>query len=54
MNLKHESYSEPLHISDPALKPRTHNANYTPYPFPKHLFMKFITENDGTPLNPKP
>ena len=26
---------------------RTHNANYTPYPFPKHLFMKFITENDG-------
>merc|ERR1711966_204163 len=26
---------------------RTHNAGFTPYPFPRQLFMKFITENDG-------
>lgn len=25
----------------------THNAGFTPYPFPKHLFLKFIQENDG-------
>lgn len=25
----------------------THNAAFTPYPFPKHLFLKFIAENDG-------
>ncbi|CAG8799847.1 6453_t:CDS:2, partial [Racocetra persica] len=26
----------------------THNFNYTSYPFPKDLFLKFIEENDGT------
>lgn len=25
----------------------THNAGFTPYPFPKNLFLKFIKENDG-------
>ncbi|GES96682.1 nicotinate phosphoribosyltransferase [Rhizophagus clarus] len=25
----------------------THNAGFTPFPFPKHLFLKFIEENDG-------
>lgn len=25
----------------------THNANFTPFPFPKDLFLKFIEENDG-------
>ena len=25
----------------------THNAGYTDFPFPRHLFEKFITENDG-------
>ena len=26
---------------------KTHNAGYTPYPFPRDLFNKFIAENDG-------
>lgn len=25
----------------------THNAGFTPYPFPKDLFMKFVNENNG-------
>lgn len=25
----------------------THRAGYTAFPFPKELFRKFITENDG-------
>lgn len=25
----------------------THNAGFTPYPYPRDLFVKFITENDG-------
>lgn len=25
----------------------THNAGYTPFPFPKDLFLKFVKENDG-------
>jgi nicotinic acid phosphoribosyltransferase len=25
----------------------THNAGYTPYPFPKDLFLKFVEENNG-------
>ncbi len=25
----------------------THNAGFTPYPYPKDLFLKFIAENDG-------
>lgn len=25
----------------------THNAGFTPYPFPKNLFLKFIKENNG-------
>ena len=26
---------------------KTHNAGFTPYPFPKELFIKFIKENNG-------
>jgi nicotinic acid phosphoribosyltransferase len=26
---------------------QTHNAGFTPYPFPKNLFLKFIKENNG-------
>jgi nicotinic acid phosphoribosyltransferase len=26
---------------------KTHNAGFTPYPFPRDLFYKFIAENDG-------
>lgn len=26
---------------------RTHNAGHTPFPFPKHLFTKFVDENRG-------
>lgn len=26
---------------------KTHMAGYTEFPFPKHLFEKFIKENDG-------
>mmetsp|Transcript_21467 Transcript_21467/g.53939 ORF Transcript_21467/g.53939 Transcript_21467/m.53939 type:complete len:556 (+) Transcript_21467:40-1707(+) len=26
---------------------KTHNSGYTPYPFPRDLFNKFIAENDG-------
>ncbi|KAJ2025925.1 hypothetical protein GGI06_000383 [Coemansia sp. S85] len=26
---------------------RTHNFEFTEYPFPKHLFLKFIAENAG-------
>ncbi len=26
---------------------KTHNAGFTPYPFPRELFAKFIRENDG-------
>lgn len=26
---------------------KTHNAGFTPYPFPRDLFNKFIAENDG-------
>jgi nicotinic acid phosphoribosyltransferase len=26
---------------------KTHNSSYTPFPFPKNLFEKFIRENDG-------
>lgn len=26
---------------------KTHNAGFTPYPFPKDLFMKFVNENNG-------
>jgi hypothetical protein len=26
---------------------KTHNAGFTPYPFPRELFFKFIKENDG-------
>ncbi len=25
----------------------THNAGHTPFPFPKHLFLKFVEENNG-------
>eukprot|EP01125_Pyxidicula_operculata_P021403 TRINITY_DN822_c0_g1_i1.p1 TRINITY_DN822_c0_g1~~TRINITY_DN822_c0_g1_i1.p1 ORF type:complete len:491 (+),score=96.17 TRINITY_DN822_c0_g1_i1:1528-3000(+) len=25
----------------------THNAGHQPYPFPKHLFLKFVNENNG-------
>lgn len=25
----------------------THNAGFTPYPYPKDLFLKFVKENNG-------
>ncbi len=43
--LNHQYTIEEVEAADKFFQ--THNAGFTPYPFPKDLFLKFIAENDG-------
>ena len=43
--LNHKYTVEEVEAADKFFK--THNAGFTPYPFPKDLFLKFIKENNG-------